>query len=75
MFFKHLLNVVVVIEDNSTNFYEWQRSINAEILKRTRRNSKHSSHLMGFEPFSRGSNVPLAKELLHLFNKLGFKIL
>ncbi len=68
MRFKHFLDVVIIVKDDSSDFCMGQGSVDTEISERAGRKHQESSDLMRFEPFSRWSYMPLTEEFFDLID-------
>jgi len=57
MVLNHLLDVVIIIQNDSANFGKGQSSAGTQVLKSALRDAEKFSDLMGLIPLLRGSGI------------------
>lgn len=71
---NHLFDVVIIVQNDSSNFSEGQGSTGAQVLQGTLRDAQHPSHFMGLEPPLNRYRPGLRNHLSQFFQKLLLKV-
>lgn len=71
---KHVLDIGIVVIDHATYFCKWQRAIDPQVLKCTRRDGQNFSDFVGLEPFLYRLAGILFEQFFETFKEFNFEL-